>query len=488
MLDSIKSRLRQHAPIFKAHPRLTAVGCGAIALSLMLFVVGTDDKANDDTTATVQIESIALPEPLPVMAANDPVDHSIETANNPHPQAEGSLAQAADEPAQGSIRSDEVTIRSGDTMARVFSRKGLSANTLHRIMSLGEPVQRLARLRVGETVLIERNEDGELVALEFEAAESHNLRVVHSGDGFVLESVDHKLEARPTHAHAVIRGSLYGAAQQAGLSDRLIMELAGIFGWDIDFVLDIRAGDRFTLIYERIYRNGEYLRDGDILAARFINRQRELDAVRFVTSGGSAEYFSPDGRNMRKAFIRTPVDFRRISSQFNPNRLHPVLGTRRPHRGVDYAAPTGTPIHATGDGRVRMAGTHGGYGKTVIIEHAGRYETLYAHMSRIANSVRNGTRVRQGQVIGYVGMTGLATGPHLHYEFRVDGVHKNPLTVELPDAPPLEGSEMESFRNATRAVLGQLDVLHAGREIQWRLAQNASQTSGSGSSAAGSAQ
>lgn len=488
MLDSITSRLRQHAPIFKAHPRLTAVGCGAIALSLLLFVVGSDDKANDDTTANAQIESIALPEPLPANTASSAEDHLVEQPTDYQPQAEESLLAATAEPAAASVRSDEVTIRPGDTMARVFSRKGLSANTLHRIMSLGEPVQRLARLRVGETVLIERDEEGDLVALEFEAAESHNLRVVRGEEGFALENVDHELEARPTHAHAVIRGSLYGAAQQAGLSDRLIMELAGIFGWDIDFVLDIRAGDRFTLIYERIYRNGEYLRDGDILAARFINRQRELDAVRYVTSDGSADYFSPDGRNMRKAFIRTPVDFRRISSGFNPNRLHPVLGTRRPHRGVDYAAPTGTPIHATGDGRVRMAGTHGGYGKTVIIEHAGRYETLYAHMSRIANSVRNGTRVRQGQVIGYVGMTGLATGPHLHYEFRVDGIHKNPLTVELPDAPPLEGSEMESFKNATRAVLGQLDVLHAGREMQWRLAQSASQSSGAGSGASGSAQ
>jgi murein DD-endopeptidase MepM/ murein hydrolase activator NlpD len=238
------------------------------------------------------------------------------------------------------------------------------------------------------------------------------------------------------------------------------MELANIFGWDIDFALDIRQGDSFSLLYEEHYLDGEKLRNGRILAAEFHNRGDRFQAVLFTDPDGRGQYYSPDGKSMRKAFLRSPVDFRRISSTFQRERFHPVLGERRPHRGVDYAAATGTPIKAAGDGRVITRGVQGGYGNTVIIQHGNNITTLYAHLSRFQKGVTNGSRVRQGQVIGYVGKTGLATGPHLHYEFRINGRHQNPLTVKLPDAEPIPSKYREAFQQQSRPLLAQLDLLN----------------------------
>jgi murein DD-endopeptidase MepM/ murein hydrolase activator NlpD len=235
------------------------------------------------------------------------------------------------------------------------------------------------------------------------------------------------------------------------------MELAAIFGWDVDFALDIRAGDRFGLIQEELYaEDGSKLADGAILAASFTNQGKSFHAVRFTDPSGYASYFTPDGFSMRKAFLRSPVDFRRISSRFRGSRYHPVLGVKRPHKGVDYAAATGTPVKAAGDGKVVHLARKGGYGKTVILQHGGRYRTLYAHLSKYARGLKNGQRVRQGQTIGHVGATGLATGPHLHYEFLVDGVHRNPLTVDLPKADPIDPKLLPDFRTAAAPLLAQL--------------------------------
>jgi murein DD-endopeptidase MepM/ murein hydrolase activator NlpD len=237
------------------------------------------------------------------------------------------------------------------------------------------------------------------------------------------------------------------------------MKMVEIFGWDVDFALDVRAGDRFTVIYEELFKNGEKVRDGNILASEFSNRGRSIRAVRYVNEQGRAEYFSPNGFSMRKAFLRTPVNFRRISSRFNRGRIHPVLQRMRAHRGVDYAAARGTPIRAAGDGRVVLSGRKGGYGKTVVLQHGGTYTTLYAHMSRFHARARKGKRVEQGEVIGYVGKTGLATGSHLHYEFRVRGVHKDPLRVKLPKALPIDRRYKKDFLQKTRPLVAQLDVL-----------------------------
>ncbi|HKJ77578.1 MAG TPA: peptidoglycan DD-metalloendopeptidase family protein, partial [Gammaproteobacteria bacterium] len=271
------------------------------------------------------------------------------------------------------------------------------------------------------------------------------------------------VESRTAHATGTIETSLFEAGREAGLSDRTIMELAYIFGWDVDFALDIRAGDRFTILYEEQFLDGEKLRNGPILAAEFINRGRVVRAVRFTDPSGHTDYYSPEGRSMRKAFLRSPVDFRRISSRFQRERFHPVLGKKRPHRGVDYAANVGTPIKASGDGKIVFRGWKGGYGRAVILRHGGRYTTLYGHMSRFRGGLRTGSRVKQGQVIGYVGASGLATGPHLHYEFRVNGVHRDPLKVELPKAEPIRKAYRDDFRQASKPLLAQLEVLQRTR-------------------------
>jgi len=235
------------------------------------------------------------------------------------------------------------------------------------------------------------------------------------------------------------------------------MDLAYIFGWDIDFALDIRKGDQFTLLYEEHFLDGEKVNEGAIIAAEFINQGNVYRAIRYTDTSGRSDYYSPDGLSMRKAFLRTPVDFRRISSRFG-SRKHPILNTLLLHKGVDYAAPKGTPIKASGDGKVSFVGVKGGYGRAVILTHGGRYSTLYAHMNSFKRGIKVGKRVKQGQVIGYVGNSGRATGPHLHYEFRVNGVHRNPLTVRLPNAQPIHSEDKEAFLQRTKSVLAQLQI------------------------------
>jgi murein DD-endopeptidase MepM/ murein hydrolase activator NlpD len=249
------------------------------------------------------------------------------------------------------------------------------------------------------------------------------------------------------------------------MSQNQIMALSNIFGWDVDFALDIRKGDRFSLVYEELHLDGVKYKNGKILAATFENQGRKLKAVLYRDSKGDENYFTPDGESMRKAFIRTPVDFARISSHFNLKRKHPVLHKVRAHRGTDYAAPTGTPVKAAGDGKVLSAGTKGGYGKTIVLQHGQKISTLYAHLHKYARGVRSGARVKQGQVIGYVGSTGMSTGPHLHYEFRVNGIHRNPVKVKLPHAQPIAGAELALFEQQTRDTLAQLETLQNSYQI-----------------------
>jgi murein DD-endopeptidase MepM/ murein hydrolase activator NlpD len=241
------------------------------------------------------------------------------------------------------------------------------------------------------------------------------------------------------------------------------MELANIFGWDIDFALDIRKGDRFTVLYEEMYVDGEDIGNGTILAAEFVNQGKRYHAVRYTDAGGKTDYYSLDGKSMRKAFLRTPVEFSRISSGFSLGRKHPILNKIRAHKGVDYAAATGTPIKVTGDGKIIFRGKKGGYGNTIIVQHGSKYSTLYAHMSKYRSGLTTGSRVKQGQIIGYIGSSGLATGPHLHYEFRVNDVHRDPLRVKLPGAEPLASKYREDFNKKAEALLAQLDLV---RDVQ----------------------
>jgi len=348
----------------------------------------------------------------------------------------------------------EVTIQAGDTLTSLLQGAQLTSRDVAKVIEDRKTRKQLRKLTPGKKfrLQIQPGETARLLGIDYNLREDRILSVRLDDDGHYYSVLQQpQLEHRMRYTSGVVSTSLYEAAQEAGLSDNLTMQLAGIFGWDIDFALDIRSGDQFAVLYDVQYHRGEKLADGTILAAEFTNQGRTFRAIRYVDDRGRSQYYSPEGRSLRKAFLRTPVDFRRISSGFG-KRFHPIYKTWKRHMGVDYAARAGTPIHATGDGKVIFRGRKGGYGNTIIIRHGNTYSTLYAHMRAFARGMRPGRYVRQGQVIGYVGMTGSATGPHLHYEFRVHGVHRNPLTVRLPKASPIPRRFKQGFQQlvATR--------------------------------------
>jgi murein DD-endopeptidase MepM/ murein hydrolase activator NlpD len=352
----------------------------------------------------------------------------------------------------------EFVVRRNDTLDRIFRQLRLNLADLASIRDLPGARENLDELRVGDTITL-IHDDGVLQALRRRISETEILSVTRGGDGFAVEVLSTPVEVREAHAHGEIESSLFVSARAAGISPEIILQLANdVFGWQIDFALDIQPGDRFNIVYEQKFRDDEYIGDGRILAADFSNGGVTYRAVYYESPDGQiADYFAPDGRSMRRQFLRAPLDFTRISSNFNPRRRHPILNAIRAHKGVDYAAATGTLIKAAADGRVSFAGVKGGYGRVVILEHGAGITTLYGHMSRFAKGMRNGQRVRQGAAIGYVGSSGAATGPHLHYEYRVNGVHKNPRTVRLPDAAPLALSYMGDFQSRSGALLARLD-------------------------------
>jgi murein DD-endopeptidase MepM/ murein hydrolase activator NlpD len=351
----------------------------------------------------------------------------------------------------------EVIVGRNDTMDAIFRRMSLDKSDLAAIRNLPGIRQSMDFLKPGDAIRLTHRSDGAIKELSRKVSETQTLTVVREDDGFAARLISNPVETRIRTATATIDSSLFQAAEMANVSDMVALKLANVFAWDIDFVLDIRSGDRFTAVYEQIYQDGKYLRDGEVLAAEFINDGRVYRAVRYTAEDGVAGYYTPDGRPLRKAFLRAPVDFTRVSSGFNPARLHPILNTIRGHMGTDYAAPTGTPVHAAGDGRISFAGVRGGYGKAIVLAHSNSVSTLYGHMSRFAKNLKAGSHVNQGEVIGYVGMTGLATGPHLHYEFLMNGVHKNPQTVHLPGALPLRAESLRGFHDAAAPLLGSLD-------------------------------
>ena len=351
-----------------------------------------------------------------------------------------------------------VTVKPGDSLALIFSRLSLSPASLYKLMSLGKEVSILKKLQPGQQLNF-HIVDNELLGLKYEMNLTRTLNVSKADDKFKVEFSQIELEKIVKNSKGIINDSLFLSAKRAGLTDNLIMQLVAIYGWDIDFALDIRQGDSFTVIYEEQYKDGVKVSDGPIIAAEFVNRNIPFRAVRYTHKDGRIDYYADNGDSMRKAFLRTPVEFARISSRFNLRRKHPILNKIRAHRGVDYAASTGTPIKATGDGTVVHASRKGGYGRTVILKHGGKYSTVYAHLYRYAKGVRTGSRVKQGQIIGYVGKSGLATGPHLHYEFRVNGVHRNPLTVKLPKVESISKKALAEFKIKTNPMIVELDRL-----------------------------
>ncbi len=347
-------------------------------------------------------------------------------------------------------------VKSGDSLDRLFRRNNLSITDLHKITGLKLAKEHLRVIRPGDKIQVWHKDDA-IVSLHREIDLYESLAVTRVNDAFIAETYQNSIETRIVEKSGTIKDSLFLSASDAGIPNNVIMNMTGMFAWDVDFILDVRSGDQFVVVYEELWRDGKYVRNGDILAAEFINQGDSHRALMYEGPDGRESYYTPDGHSVRKAFLRAPLAFSRVSSNFNPNRRHPVLNTLRAHKGVDYAAARGTPIKAAGDGKVSFRGKKGGYGNTIILSHGGNITTLYAHMQNFDRKVKNGSRVKQGQVIGYVGSSGLATGPHLHYEYRKNGAHQNPRTVALPMAKPLDPSLKADFDRATSELADRLD-------------------------------
>jgi len=390
---------------------------------------------------------------------DDPLKQIVLPIDIPTPTSE-TLPTATADVTTATTPWIEIQVKRGDSLAAIFNRHHLDPGELHEIMHADKETSRLRNLMPGQSFRLQLNEDNSVMNLVYDINPLESLDIHRDGDEFIASYHHKNVEKRFNHASAVIHSSLFEAGRDAGLSSQMIMELAHVFGWDIDFALDIREGDSFSVIYEEDYLNGSKLNDGPILAAEFTNRGRTYKAIRYTDVSGRSDYYDQDGNSMRKAFLRTPVDFRRISSGFGM-RFHPILNRMRMHTGVDYAAPVGTPIKSTGDGKIIFIGRKGGYGKAIIIKHGGVYSTLYGHMSRFHRGMHVGRHVQQGQIIGYVGSTGRATGPHLHYEFRINGKFRNPLTVKLPNARPINSAYKQDFESHAQTLLSQLSIVNS---------------------------
>lgn len=455
----------QAAPYPRSH-LLAASGIAAL-LSLALLVFPTREVEAKKTYLDLELDNSSqqlLQEKedqgsLDGQTEPSPFAQIAPSAKNQN-QTESATAASTDAvPAAASVdpTAHQVTVARGDTLSTVFARVGLDANAVHEVLNSSKEAKRFGRLHVGQTLEFKLSSDGELERLSSRLGDLESISLVRNEKGLSFKRDLVKPEVQTAYARGVIDSSLFLSAKRAGLSHGLTMDLANVFGYDIDFAQDIHSGDEFELLYEEKVVNGKRVGTGNILSARFTNRGKAYTAVRYTNKQGVSSYYSADGMSMRKAFIRTPVDFARISSRFSLGRKHPILNKIRAHKGVDYAAPRGTPIKAAGDGKVILAGRRGGYGNAVIIQHGSSYRTLYGHMQGFAKGVRTGVNVKQGQIIGYIGTTGLSTGPHLHYEFQVNGRHVDPLSQKLPMADPIAKNEKQRFLALSKPLMARMD-------------------------------
>lgn len=453
-------RLKQHLPA--THLIAVAICCVIVGLTSMLMpsadapasVFFQTENTGKDSAAAIDPNQVAVMTPTKEPAPPEPEKQPEKAPLKIEPDIQQQAAPEITENWQ------DFKVRSGDTLTSIFKRAGLTNRDAFLVSDAVQGTDALKRIYPGQVIRFVI-EDNQLIKLKHIRNQLESSLVTATDQGYYIENIAKQPETFPRFAEGSIENSLFYDASQAGLSDKMIMQLAAIFGWDVDFALDLRQGDRFNLVYEEKYLDGKLIGEGNILSAQFINRGETYTAVRYTDSQGDSSYYTPEGDSMRKAFLRSPVSFARISSSFKNRRKHPVLGLTRAHKGTDYAARTGTPIKAAGAGKIIWRGTKGGYGKTVIVQHGGNITTLYGHMNNYRKGQKTGTRVQQGDVIGYVGKTGLASGPHLHYEFRLNGVHKNPQTVKLPHAAPIDKSEKENFFAAAKESLAQLEQFKA---------------------------
>ncbi|OCR26586.1 peptidase M23 [Pseudomonas syringae] len=459
-------------PLYPKTHLLAASGIAAL-LSLALLVFPSSDVEAKKTTLNLDLE-IPTDQRIEQQDVQESTQATPDTTESPFAQIDNGTEEtqenattepakeAAPQPKAPAVAATnanhrEIAVTKGDTLSTLFEKVGLPATTVHEVLASDKQAKQFSQLKNGQILQFELSPEGQLKQLHSKISELESISLSRTDKGFTFGREISKPNVRTAYVHGVINSSLSQSAQRAGLSHTMTMDMANIFGYDIDFAQDIRKGDEFDVIYEQKVVNGKTIGTGNILSARFTNHGKSYSAVRYTNKQGNTNYYTADGNSMRKAFIRTPVDFARISSMFSMGRKHPILNKIRAHKGVDYAAPRGTPIKATGDGKVLLAGRRGGYGNTVIIQHGDTYRTLYGHMQGFAKGIQTGGSVKQGQVIGYIGTTGLSTGPHLHYEFQVNGVHVDPLGQKLPMADPIAKSEKQRFMQQSQPLMARME-------------------------------
>lgn len=418
----------------------------ATSLALVLLVVWLSGRP------PAQQANAAAETPTSVAPATE-VSAGVRAAAPPLTIVPVSLPPVPTPPASDLIKAP---VQPGDNLGLIFERHALSAKDLHLVVASGALGKRLESIHPGHRFEFERDGGGNLVFLKYSPGPLETVEFRRVADGFKGTRVPIEPDNVTKYAHASIDSSLFLACQRAGLGEAFAVRLAEIFQWDIDFILDVRAGDEFHVLYEEQHVDGKPIGKGAILVAEFVNRGRSHKAVRY-DAGGGPSYYAPDGASMRKTFLRAPLQFNRVSSNFNLRRRHPLWKSSMPHRGIDYAAPRGTPVRAAGDGVVVVASRTEPNGNYIVLQHGERYQTKYLHLSKFHRGIKRGRRVGQGDTIGYVGATGWATGPHLHYEFLDRGIHKNPRTVALPKAAAIDDGELAIFQAATALRLRELE-------------------------------
>jgi murein DD-endopeptidase MepM/ murein hydrolase activator NlpD len=351
-------------------------------------------------------------------------------------------------------------VRSDDTLNNVLSR--LNVHNLDAINFIqNNPIANeiTSSLKPSHTMEAQTDNDGNLISLEYQLDADQFILIKQTALGYEASKITHKLENRPILKSAKIKSSLFGATDDANIPDYIAVQVAEMFESQIDFHTDLRRGDHFNVIYEGSYDEGELVKTGEVLAAEFVNKGKTYQAIGFHDASGKMQYYTPDGKSLHKSFLRSPLEFSRVSSSFSSDRFHPILQRIKAHQGVDFAAPIGTRIKASGDAIVDFVGQKGGYGNVIVLKHENHISTVYGHLSRFADGLHKGEKITQGDLIGFVGMTGLATGPHLHYEFMVNGEHRDPMTVALPRADPITGQDKIAFNEMSNQLTAQIALL-----------------------------
>lgn len=453
---------RKASPTFRfGLPLLALVMTGITGYNLMS---GKSDTSVAQEQQTVP--SAAYIQPLPGDQTATEHSHGLDMDDL---TAESQLTNEDDlgeEVAQESSHDwKEHKIQSGESLSTIFNDLGLGQSLLTRLSAASPKEYSLSKLKPGQTIKVKRDTQGNLEELVWVKSQMESLSITPKDDSFDFKQSAMELEKRERHASGVINSSLFLDGQKMGLSDKTISNLMEIFKWDIDFAIGLKKGDQFNIIYDQFYAGDKKHSDGPILAAEFVSKGKRYRAVRYQYPDGRTEYFTPEGKNMRKAFIMTPVAYTRISSKFTPDRWHPVLQKWRAHKGVDYAAPVGTPVKAAAEGKIVYSGWQGGYGNVVIIEHAKQHSTVYGHLSKFGANAKVGANVSQGTVIGYVGQTGLASGPHLHYEIRIAGKFVDPVKVtSLGTTREVPKQDAKIFKHKAQSYFAKFD-LHKGERV-----------------------